>query len=92
MRLKRRIAVAKLASSKKRMRQEPIRRKRNAAIKSSMRTAIKRAEQESDTDQPDVMNAAYSALDKAAKRNVIHPRNAARKKSRLMKMATAKKA
>ena len=82
--------MAKLASSKKRMRQEPIRRKRNTAIKSSMRTAIKRAE--SETDQPDVMNAAYSALDKAAKRNIIHPRNAARKKSRLMKMATAKKA
>ncbi|MGD8855734.1 MAG: 30S ribosomal protein S20, partial [Chloroflexota bacterium] len=36
---------------------------------------------------------ACQTLDKAARKGVIHPRNAARRKSRLMKaLATAKKA
>ena len=30
---------------------------------------------------------AYSAIDKAKKKNIIHKNNAARKKSRLMKLA-----
>lgn len=84
--------MPKLVSSKKRMRQEQVQRKRNAAVKSSMRTAVKKAEEGTGTDQAVDMNAAFSALDKAAKRNVIHHRNAARKKSRLMKMANAKQA
>ena len=33
------------------------------------------------------LNAASSALDKAAEKGIIHKRNAARRKSRLMKAA-----
>ncbi|MBI4552090.1 MAG: 30S ribosomal protein S20 [Candidatus Latescibacteria bacterium] len=82
-----------LKSSQKRMRQERVARKRNAGIKSTVRTAVKKVRQ---ATQPDTLtaslNAACSALDKAAKRGVIHWKNAGRQKSRLAKHVNAKKA
>lgn len=38
------------------------------------------------------MSAAYSKIDKAVKRGVLHPNNGARKKSRLAKVLKAKEA
>jgi small subunit ribosomal protein S20 len=37
--------------------------------------------------EAEVVKSAVSALDKAAEKGAIHPRNAARRKSRLMKAA-----
>jgi len=78
--------VAKLVSSKKRLRQERVQRVRNASIKSNMRTAIRRFEENSDKEN---LNQALSSLDKATKRGIIHKRKAARHKSQLMKAANA---
>ena len=65
------------------------RRLRNKSIRSLCKTNITKAERliflgELESAQKVVM-AAVSSLDKAAEKGVIHPNNAARRKSRLMK-------
>src|SRR5947209_14500111 len=75
-------------SAAKRMRQEQKRRLHNRSIKSLVKTEITKARQAIDADAGDgdaeeAVRAAVSALDRAAKKGVIHPNNAARRKSRL---------
>ena len=78
--------MPKLKSSKKRMRQEAVRRLRNVTVKSATRTAIKKVRLTTDAEElPVALNNAYSHLDKAVKHGVIHKRTAARQKSRLTK-------
>ncbi len=64
------------------------RRQRNQAVRSETRTFLKRARaaivQNPEESQED-LRAAISALDRAARKGVIHRNNAARRKSRLMK-------
>lgn len=43
----------------------------------------------SEGDGPEAVTAAISALDKAAEKGILHPNNAARRKSRLMAKANA---
>ncbi|MBI3860067.1 MAG: 30S ribosomal protein S20 [Thaumarchaeota archaeon] len=82
-----------LKSSQKRMRQEHVARRRNAGIKSAVRTTVKKVRQSTQPESlPALVSAASSALDKAAKRGVVHRKYAARQKSRLMKFANVKKA
>ena len=62
---------------------------RNKPVRSSMRTAITKArhltkEQDMDAAKAAVKEASIS-LDKAAKKGLIHPNNASRRKSRLAK-------
>jgi len=77
-----------LVSSKKRLRQESVRQRRNATVKSALRTAIKRLRDNRDAKAaPELLGQAFSKLDKAVKRNVVHRRTAARIKSRLAKQA-----
>jgi small subunit ribosomal protein S20 len=78
-------------SAAKRMRQEKKRRLHNRSIKSLVKTQITKARQaiEEEVDAEDAVRAAVSALDRAAKKGVIHPNNAARRKSRLMKQLNA---
>lgn len=75
-------------SMKKRLRQLRKRTARNRAYRSRMRNAM-RAAREAGKAQADDLQAravaAQRAIDKAAKAGAIHRRNAARKKSRLMK-------
>jgi small subunit ribosomal protein S20 len=64
-------------------------RLRNKSIRSLCKTNITKAERlillgELESAQRVVL-AAISSLDKAAEKGVIHPNNAARRKSRLMK-------
>ncbi len=47
------------------------------------------AQGRSDGNGPEAVTAAISALDRAAERGVIHPNNAARRKSRLMAKVNA---
>jgi small subunit ribosomal protein S20 len=64
------------------------RRVRNAAVKSETRTYVKKARTaitRTLEDAPELLKEAISALDVAAKKGVIHPNNAARRKSRLVK-------
>ena len=59
------------------------------SVRSATRTFVRKAEAEITTGESnplaDVVRQAISALDRAAKKGVIHPNNAARRKSRLMK-------
>ena len=68
-------------------------RKRNRAIKSSVKTYIDRAEELISDKELEPAKAAVKqasvALDKAAHKGVIHPNNAARHKSRLTKKFNA---
>ncbi len=81
--------MAHTKSSKKRVRQNERRREHNRALRGRMRTAVKAAEKLSpDADAPTVQTAlslAASELDRAARKRLIHPNAAARKKSRLAK-------
>lgn len=83
--------LANIKSQIKRNRQNEKRRLRNRSFRGSARTAVKdaRAALASNTETAASVNAALSALDKAAQKGAIHPRNAARRKGRLMKAAAA---
>jgi small subunit ribosomal protein S20 len=80
--------LANIQSAKKRIRQTVKRTERNRVYRSSTRTHIKKTRQliaEGNLDEADAMaRKAYQMLDKAARRHVVHPRNAARRKGRLM--------
>ncbi len=78
-----------IKSSQKQAKVDERRRLRNKSIRSLCKTNITKAERliflgELESAQKVVM-AAVSSLDKAAEKGVIHPNNAARRKSRLMK-------
>ena len=68
-------------------------RGRNRAVKSSVKTHIDKAEQVIGGKElepaRDAVKRASVALDKAAQKGIIHPNNAARHKSRLMKKFNA---
>jgi len=76
-------------SAQKQVRITEKRRLRNRSIQSQTKTNITKAERlifsgELETAREAVL-AAISSLDKAAEKGIIHPNNAARRKSRLMK-------
>jgi small subunit ribosomal protein S20 len=66
---------------------------RNKAIRSGTKSKVTRAEKlvttKKSAEARTAVTEAISSLDKAAKRKVIHPNTAARKKSRLMKKYNA---
>ena len=75
-------------SAQKQVRVSEKRRARNKSVRSQTKTNITKAERlifsgELETAQEAVV-AAISSLDKAAEKGIIHPNNAARRKSRLM--------
>jgi len=81
------LTVSKLA--KKQARVNERRRLRNKPIRSFAKTNITKAERlifsgELEAAREAVV-VAISSLDKAAEKGIIHPNNAARRKSRLMK-------
>ncbi|NIS79164.1 MAG: 30S ribosomal protein S20 [Anaerolineales bacterium] len=85
--------MANTPSAKKRIRQNAKRRMRNKLYRTRARTFVKRAHQsieagEVETTAEDV-RLAVSELDRAARKGVIHRKNAARRKSRLMKRLAA---
>jgi small subunit ribosomal protein S20 len=81
--------LANIHSAIKRNRSSKRRADRNQVARSKARSAVKdaRVAIASGEDMNKNVNAAASALDKAAEKGVIHKRNAARRKSRLMKAA-----
>ena len=83
--------MANIKSQIKRNHQNEKRRLRNRIYRGAARTAVKdaRTALESKTDTQTSVLFALSTLDKAAKKGAIHPRNAARRKGRLMKQLAA---
>ena len=81
--------MANTRSAIKRMRQNPKRRLRNRHFTGAARTAVKHARSTMEEGSAEEARAAtleaISALDKAAEKGVIHKKNAARRKSRLMR-------
>jgi len=76
-----------IKSAKKRVRQNEKRRKRNYITRSKLRTHLKKAqvslkEGNLEAATKDVQ-VAYSIIDTAVKKHIIHKNNAARKKSQL---------
>lgn len=86
--------MANHKSALKRIRQNDKRRLHNRAYRNRVRTFVKKARQTIDSNNGvdeamEATRAAIRDLDMAASRGVIHPRNAARRKSRLMKQLNA---
>ena len=81
--------MANSASAEKRHRQSQVRRERNRARKSELRTAVKKvraAVQAGDAETArQLLPGTLSLLDRSAGRGVIHHNLAARSKSRLTK-------
>jgi small subunit ribosomal protein S20 len=80
--------LANSKSAEKRARTNERRRIRNRRFRSASRTLVRTAEQtiasaEAEAAAGAVKNA-ISMLDRAAQKGIIHPNNAARRKSRLM--------
>ncbi len=67
-------------SGLKRKRQTVKRHLRNQQVRSELKTLAKKA-----LETPEQLTLAIAALDVAARRRIIHPNAAARKKSRLMR-------
>jgi small subunit ribosomal protein S20 len=87
--------MANIASSKKDARRSAVRAVRNRSLKSAVKTKITRFRRalnergEAAEQAPQLAVTALSALDRAASKGVLHPNNAARRKSRLMKRLNA---
>ncbi len=79
--------MANIKSQIKRNKQNEKRRLRNRNVRGAARTAVKNARgaMTSGEETQATVKAAIRVLDKAAGKGVIHPKNAARRKSRLMK-------
>lgn len=81
--------MANIKSQKKRILTNEKARVRNKAVKSSLKTAIKRVDTAvaagDKTAAVDAARVASRALDKAASKGVIHPNQAANRKSGVMK-------
>jgi small subunit ribosomal protein S20 len=88
--------MANHKSAIKRIRQNTKRRAYNRTWRSRARTFVKKARVAiggTDSDMAvEATRAAIQDLDRAASRGVIHKRNAARRKSRLMKQLNAMQA
>ena len=71
-------------SCEKRLRQEKKRAARNHYVKKTISTLSKKMHSDISIEEKEaILQEAYSQLDKAAKRNIIHKRTAARRKARL---------
>ncbi|MFQ5948651.1 MAG: 30S ribosomal protein S20 [Acidimicrobiia bacterium] len=81
--------MANIASQMKRNRQNTKRRRRNQAVRSELKTRTRNAleaAQAGDAETADeLLRAAQSRIDTAVAKGVLHPRTAARRKSRLRK-------
>jgi small subunit ribosomal protein S20 len=83
------LLLANHKSALKRIRSSEKKRQRNRIFRSKARTEVKKAR--ASMDQGDLQTAraatleAIRTLDKAAVKGIVHPNNAARRKSRLMK-------
>ena len=82
--------MANIKSQKKRILTNAKRAERNKAVKSELKTRVKNATNAAGTDHSEeALRLAVKRLDMAAAKGVIHPNQAARRKSRLMKKLNA---
>ncbi len=88
--------MANHASALKRARQNETRRLRNRTVKTRIKNVVKSVREAVEAQSPEAatttLNQAKSMIAKAAKKGVIHKKNASRKISRLSKLALRPKA
>ena len=78
--------MANIKSQKKRNLTNAKRAERNKAVKSELKTRVKNATKAAGSEEGDeALRLAVKRLDMAAAKGIIHPNQAARRKSRLMK-------
>ena len=81
--------MAQIKSAQKQARAAERRRLRNKSVRSQAKTDITKAEKLVFSGELDLARQAVAkaitSLDKAAEKGIVHPNNAARRKSRLMK-------
>ncbi|HEX2155037.1 MAG TPA: 30S ribosomal protein S20 [Acidimicrobiia bacterium] len=77
--------MANIKSQIKRNRQNEVRRRRNKAVRSEVKTAIKKTLTAAEAGEPtdDLFRAAQKQIDRAVAKGIIKPNTAARHKSRL---------
>ncbi len=79
--------MAHLKSSRKRIRTSQKARLRNVALRSTLRTAIKKVRTAPDPGSAqEALKAAIPVIDRTAQKGVIHANTAARYKSRLTRL------
>jgi small subunit ribosomal protein S20 len=87
--LRKEAGLPKSKSAEKAARAAERKRLRNKSVRSATKTRVTRAEKLISGNElepaQEAVAAAISALDRAAKKGVIHPNTSARRKSRLMK-------
>lgn len=87
--------MANTKSAEKRNRQAQKRRARNTAVRTQVKTAMKKAREAIASKDPqkmkDALREASSTINKAASKGVLHARNASRRIARLAKSATVAK-
>lgn len=82
--------MPKPRSSKKRLKQSLVRRDRNRAVMSTMRTAVKAVRLATDKETAtSALATAIGTIDRTAQKGVIHANKAARYKSRLTRQVQA---
>jgi small subunit ribosomal protein S20 len=83
--------VANIKSQIKRNKQNEKARQRNKAVKSELRTSVRKFREAADVGEAEAataaMRAAYVKLDKAASKGVIHKNQAANRKSAIAQRA-----
>lgn len=83
-----------IKSQKKRVLTSEKERVRNKAVKSNLRTTLKKAEAAIASDAKDkekkaIVDDAYSAIDVAKRKGVVHKNTASRKKASIAKKANS---
>jgi small subunit ribosomal protein S20 len=80
--------MANIKSAKKRVLTSATKHARNKSVRAAIKTKVTRVRHVVETGEAEpaeALKAAVSSLDRAAGGGVLHPNNAARRKSRLMK-------
>jgi len=77
--------MANIKSQEKRNRQNEVRRLRNKSVTSDLKTSIRKVHEAAEAGEPteELFRSAQKKIDTAAAKGVLHPKTAARKKSRL---------
>jgi len=84
--------MANIKSQIKRIRQNEVRRERNRSVRSELKTRTKSALASAEAgaeNAEETLRVAMRRIDKAAAKGIIHPNQAARRKSRLMRHVNA---
>jgi small subunit ribosomal protein S20 len=85
------VAVPRIRSAAKRMRQARARTTLNRTHRSQLRTALKKVRSATGAEASEAYADAVKLLDRAAQKSIIHKNAAARQKSRLAKLVATKK-